>query len=84
MFGEQTFAQLRTGLTLLFSVTVADGLFGLWGSEADKLFVLLYVYRNHKAYQGRRYEGRRRLYTQRYNVTARMTPALRWAVMRAI
>ena len=25
-----------------------------------------------------------RMYTYRYTVTARMTPALRWAVMRAI
>ena len=28
--------------------------------------------------------GRRRLYTYRYTVTTRMTPALRWAAMRAI
>ena len=28
--------------------------------------------------------GRGRLYTYRYTVTTRMTPALRWAVMRAI
>ena len=29
-------------------------------------------------------EGRGRLYTYRYTVTTRMTPALRWAAMRAI
>ena len=29
-------------------------------------------------------EGRGRLYTCRYTVTTRMTPALRWAAMRAI
>ena len=29
-------------------------------------------------------EERGRLYTYRYTVTIRMTPALRWAVMRAI
>ena len=28
--------------------------------------------------------GRGRLYTYRYTVTTRMTPALRWAAMRAI
>ena len=28
--------------------------------------------------------GRGRLYTYRYNVTTRMTPALRWAAMGAI
>ena len=28
--------------------------------------------------------GRRRLDTFRYTVTARMTPALRWAAMRAV
>ena len=28
--------------------------------------------------------GRGRLYTYRYNVTTRMTPALKWAAMRAI
>ena len=28
--------------------------------------------------------GGRRLYTYRYSVTTKMTPALRWAVMRAI
>ena len=28
--------------------------------------------------------GRGRLYTYRYTVTTRMTPTLRWAVMRAI
>ena len=35
---------------------------------------------------GKRYGGggRGRLYTYRYTVTTRMTPALRWAVMRAI
>ena len=29
-------------------------------------------------------EGRGRLYTYRYTVTTGMTPALRWAAMRAI
>ena len=29
-------------------------------------------------------EGGERLYTYRYTVTTRMTPALRWAAMRAI
>ena len=35
---------------------------------------------------GRGYEGGRRgrLYTYRYTATTRMTPALRWAAMRAI
>ena len=28
--------------------------------------------------------GRGKLYTYRYTVTTRMTPALRWAAMRAI
>ena len=46
------------------------------------------VHRNHKAgrREGRGYGGRRRgrLYTYRYTVTTRMTPALRWAAMRAI
>ena len=48
------------------------------------------VHRNHKAYSGRGEggevgeEGRISIYTYRYTVTARMTPALRWAVMRAI
>ena len=28
--------------------------------------------------------GRGRVYTYRYTVTARMTPALRWAAMRAV
>ena len=52
--------------------------------------MVLNVHRNHKAYQGRGegggYEcgGRERLYTYRYTVTTRMTPALRWAAMRAI
>ena len=36
--------------------------------------------------EGRGYGGggRGRLYTYRYTVTTRMTPALRWAAMRAI
>ena len=53
---------------------------------------MLNVHRNHKAYygrgdgDGRGYggRGRGRLYTYRYTVTTRMTPALRWAAMRAI
>ena len=54
--------------------------------------MVLNVHRNHKAYQGRGV-GRERdkevgeegdYYTYRYTVTTRMTPALRWAVMRAI
>ena len=28
--------------------------------------------------------GKREIYTYRYTVTTRMTPALRWAMMRAI
>ena len=48
--------------------------------------MVIYVYRNHKAYYGRANGGggRERLYTYRYTVTTRMTPALRWAAMRAI
>ena len=59
--------------------------------------MVLNVHRNRKAYSGRgeggggggggmRYGGggRRRLYTYRYTVPTRMTPALRWAAMRAI
>ena len=47
------------------------------------------VHRNHQAYYGRREGGRGyggvgrgRLYTYRYTVTTRMTPALRWTVIR--
>ena len=54
--------------------------------------MVLNVHINHKAYQGQGEEegrgygggGRGRLYTYCYTVTTRMTPALRWAVMRAI
>ena len=58
--------------------------------------MVLNVHRNHKAYKGRREErcwnwgegygvaGRGRLYIYRYTVTTRMTPALRWAAVRAI
>ena len=54
--------------------------------------MVLNVHRNHKAIRdgekvgGRGYGGggRGRLYTYRYTVTTRMTPALRWAAMRAI
>ena len=54
--------------------------------------MVLNVHRNRKAYEGqgggggRGYGGggRGRLYTYRYTVTTRMTPALRWAAMRAI
>jgi len=55
--------------------------------------MVLNVHRNHKAYWGRG-EGRGRgvevggegegFYTYCYTVTTRMTPALRWAAMRAI
>ena len=52
---------------------------------------MLNVHRNHKAYEGRVEGGRGyggggrgRLYTYRYTVTTRMTPALRWAGMKAI
>ena len=54
--------------------------------------MVLNVHRNHKDYQGR-IEGREGgtevgaegdYYTYRYNVTTRMTPALRWAMMTAI
>ena len=36
--------------------------------------------------EGREYGGggRERLYTYRYTVTTRMTPALRWTAMRAV
>ena len=40
------------------------------------------VHRDHTDLRGRGYGGR--LYTYRYIVTTRMTPALRWAAMRAI
>ena len=53
--------------------------------------MVLNVHRNHKAYYGRgegggEYGGggRGRSYTYRHTVTTRMTPALRWAAMRAI
>ena len=55
------------------------------------VLITINIYR--KAYYGRGGEGRRnggegegkgRLYTYRYTVTNRMTPALRWAAMRAI
>ena len=53
--------------------------------------MVLNVHRNHKAYKGQeeggkgvRRWGRGRLYTYYYTVTTRMTPALRWAVMRVI
>ena len=42
--------------------------------------MVLNIHRNHRAYKG----GRGRLYTHRYTVTTRMTPAFRWAVRRAI
>ena len=43
--------------------------------------MVLNVHRNHKAYQGRGEGGRGRLYTYRYTVTTRMTPALKWAAI---
>ena len=54
--------------------------------------MVLNVHRNRMAYYGRGEGGkggtevgeRGRLYTYRYTVTTRMTPALRWAAMRAI
>ena len=53
--------------------------------------MVLNIQRNHKAYFGRGEGGRgygggrrARLYTYRYTVTTRMTPALRWAAMRAV
>ena len=51
--------------------------------------MVLNVHRNHKAYWGRGEGGyggggRGRFYTYRYTVTTRMTPALRWAAIRAI
>ena len=55
--------------------------------------MVLNIHRNHKAYLGRgegggecgmEVEEEGRLYTYPYTVTTRMTPALRWAVMRAI
>ena len=48
--------------------------------------MVLNVHKNHKAnYQleERGGGGRGRLYTYRYTVTTRMTPALRWAAVRA-
>ena len=64
----------------------------------DSLSMALNIHRNHEAYEGRGDGGswggggfrgyggggRERLYTYRYTVTIRMTPALRWAAMRAI
>ena len=48
--------------------------------------MVLNVHTNHTAYQGRREMGQEEisLYTFRYTVTTRLTPALRWAAMRAI
>ena len=51
---------------------------------------MLNIHRNHKAYSGRGEGGQGgmevgggvRLYTYRYSVTTRMTPALTWAAMR--
>ena len=77
--------------------TSRGALYGPFGTSTSSFTQLvnmvLNVHRNHKVYQGRG-EGRRggvgggrgrgRLYTCRYTVTIRMTPALRWAAMRAI
>ena len=48
--------------------------------------MVLNVHRNRTVLLGTGYrgEGRGRLYTCRYTVNTRMTPALRWAAMRAI
>ena len=55
--------------------------------------MVLNVHKNHKAYLGGGERGvgyggagvvGSRLYTYRYTVTTRMTPALRWAAMKAI
>ena len=54
--------------------------------------MVLNVHRNYKAYWGRGFEweagvevgGGGELYTDRYTVTTRLTPALRWAAMRVI
>ena len=53
--------------------------------------VLLYVHGNRRLIRdgemvegGMEVGGRGRLYTYRYTVTTRMTPALRWSAMRAI
>ena len=51
--------------------------------------MVLNVHRYHEAYWGRgggvwRWGEREIIYTYRYNVTTRMTSALRWAAMRAI
>ena len=54
--------------------------------------MVLNVHRNHKVYQGQGEGGKRgyggggreRLYTYCYTVTTRMSPALRWAMMRPI
>ena len=65
-------------------------------SSADYLPCVLIVHRNRKAYQGRGEEGGGGVevgggggeggyaYTYHYTVTTRMTPALRWAAIRAI
>ena len=48
--------------------------------------MVLNVHRNHKAYvlwDGEK-GGEERLYTYRYTITTRVTPALRWTAMRAI
>ena len=55
--------------------------------------MVLSVHRNYKAYKGRGERGGGGMkvgeegdynYTYRYTITTRMTPALRWAAMRAI
>ena len=51
--------------------------------------MVLNVHKTRTAYQGRGEGGgyggggKGRLYTYRYTVTTRMTPALRWAAMKA-
>ena len=46
--------------------------------------MLLHIHRNHEAYWGWGTEvGEEGDYTYCYNVTTRMSPALRWAAMRA-
>ena len=47
-------------------------------------FMVLYVHRKHLLVTGELRWGRGRLYTSRYTVTTRMTPALRRTAMRAI
>ena len=73
------------GLRAAESLADSRGSNGI-GSCCLSPFMLLYVHRNHEAYYGRAYGGggRGRLYTYRYTVTTRMTPALRWAAMRVI